>query len=69
MAKFTYKEIKEIIETTPESMAGLTDRDLKNEVVGYYKKPAANWSYKVCAIIWEDLPRLAVFTFGEICTR
>lgn len=67
MAKYTYKEIKNIIEATPENLRGLQINSLeKSYYVGYFTKSTANWSYQVYIV--ESCGRLlpVVVVFGSI---
>lgn len=68
MSKFTYKEIKTLIKCTPAELKGKQINTTNAEYVGYYKHAAANWVYRVHAVIVSDQPRpvLCVEIFGEI---
>ena len=65
MAKFTYKEIKEIIAATPAELKEKSTSDLGILTdVGYFRPAAANWSYQVKATVHNGRAVLVVFVFG-----
>lgn len=65
MAKYTYKEIKDIIECTPAELKNKStvDFDVLQDL-GYYKHAAANWSYQVKATVYKGQIVPVVFVFG-----
>lgn len=67
MSKYTYKEIKAIIENTPASLKGIKINDIDKKIqVGYYHPSNANWSYLVYVVeTCETLQEIAT-VFGEI---
>lgn len=69
MAKFTYKEIKEIIAFTPKEVRGKQISSFgynTREQVGSYHPSTANWSYIVFALCSNREVSLVVTRFGEI---
>lgn len=69
MAKFTYKEIKEIIENTPAELSGKDFPEISRHNyidLGAFWKQGANWCYQVKAIVWDGCPQLVVVVFGKI---
>lgn len=67
MSKYTYKEIKEIIASTPKELSDLSTDHIENiRWLGGYKSQACNWGYKVGAFIYKDRVQIAAFTFGHI---
>lgn len=65
MAKYTYKEIKSIIECTPAELKNKSTADFESLLdLGYYKPAAANWSYQVKATIHGGRIVPVVFVFG-----
>lgn len=67
MAKYTYKEIKVIIENTPATLKGLQINDLKERIeVGYYHPTNANWSYLVYVVKTCDRLQEVAVVFGQI---
>lgn len=66
MAKFTYKEIKEIINDTPADMKNKEPREFNAVLIGAYKHTAANWWYQVYMAIHDGRPVLCVAVFGWI---
>lgn len=69
MAKFTYKEIKQIIETTPAELKNksTTDKIFEGALqVGYYKPAQANWGYQVFAVQFDGQIVLCAAVFGWI---
>lgn len=69
MAKYTYKEIKEIIQATPTELKNksLTNFRFDQQLqVGHFIKSVANWSYLVFVINYKDTLIKVVSVFGEI---
>lgn len=65
MAKYTYKEIKNIIEWTPAEFKNKSTSDFDCLLdLGYYKPAAANWAYQVKATIHNGQIVPLVFVFG-----
>lgn len=66
MAKFTYKEIKNIIDSTPAELKG---QDLIRRAhldIGSFWKRGANWGYMVKALVHNGQPILVVAVSGII---
>lgn len=67
MSKYTYKEIKEIIESTPAELKDKSTLDFDCLLdLGYYKHAAANWAYQVKAVIYKGQILPLVFVFGWV---
>lgn len=70
MAKYTYKEIKEIkeiIACTPKELSDIgTDKIENIQWLGGYSSPSWNWGYKVGAFVYKNRVQIAVFLFGHI---
>ena len=67
MAKFTYKEIKSIIDNTPTEWKGQSYASCDKVVkVGYYHKAGANWAYEVYATNYKNETILIVSVFGHV---
>lgn len=67
MAKFTYKEIKQLIKFTPEFLKNKEIYDFrKREKVGFYHPSTANWNYEVFAIAENEGVYIVVSRFGSI---
>lgn len=66
MAKFTYKEIKQIIAATPAELKKRKISDFEYMDVGYFHPSQANWSYLVKTIIYNGRPELVAVVFGQI---
>ncbi len=65
MAKYTYKEIKSIIECTPAELKNKSTADFGSLLdLGFYKPAATNWSYQVKATIYKGRIVPLVFVFG-----
>lgn len=65
MAKYTYKEIKNIIEWTPTELKNKSTSDFDNLLdLGYFKHANANWAYQVKATIHNGQIIPLVFVFG-----
>lgn len=65
MAKYTYKEIKTIIECTPAELKNKSTTEFDTLLdLGYYKHSNANWSYQVKATIYKGVIVPLVFVFG-----
>lgn len=71
MAKFTYREIKEIIHNTPRELDDVDTTKIKGcvEWLGGYSAPSWNWGYKVGAFVYKKRVCVAVFQFGHIVAR
>lgn len=70
MAKFTYKEIKQIIACTPKELDDIgTDKIENAQWLGGYSAPSWNWGYKVGAFLYNGKVQIAVFQFGHIVAR
>lgn len=70
MSKFTYKEIKEIINNTPDSLKGVQISNLPTDIrvkVGGYVQTDANWGYIVHSLFYEEKVINVVTVFGLIC--
>lgn len=69
MAKYTYKEIKEIINSTPIELKNksLTNFRFYQQIqVGHFTKSVANWSYLVFVVNYKDNLIEVATVFGEI---
>lgn len=67
MAKYTYKEIKEIIQFTPTELKEKSTADFKILLdLGYFRPSGANWSYQVKATIHKGQIVPLVFVFGWV---
>lgn len=67
MAKFTYKEIKQLIKFTPSFLKNKELYDFKNrEKVGFYHPSTANWCYEVFAIACDGGVYIVATRFGSI---
>lgn len=67
MSKYSYKDIKSIINNTPAALRGLKINDLNKKIqVGYYHPSNANWCYLVYVVDSCDSLREVVAVFGEI---
>lgn len=67
MAKYSYKEIKEIIADTPPAYAGKSTTQLPAyNLVGYFHPKGTNWSYQVIAVNGMHAPLLLVLVFGHV---
>lgn len=66
MAKYTYKEIKDIINCTPAELKGQEIHKLKNCYVGSFRKASANWAYMVYCVEFGGRILEIVATFGTI---
>lgn len=65
MSKYTYKEIKNIIEITPAELKNKSTVDFDCLLdLGYYKHKNANWGYQVNATIYKGQVVQIVFVFG-----
>ena len=65
MAKYTYKEIKRIIEWTPTELKNKSTNEFETLLdLGYFHPSNANWSYQVKATIYKGLIVPVVFVFG-----
>ena len=65
MAKYTYKEIKQIIEFTPAELKNKSTVDFDTLLdLGYFQSANANWSYQVKATIYKGRIVPLVFVFG-----
>lgn len=70
MSKFTYKEIKEIINNTPTPLKGVQISNLNTNIrikVGGYAPSNANWGYVVHSLFYEENVINVVTVFGVIC--
>ena len=65
--KATYKQVKEIIASTPAHLKGMQVSALPNIAVGYYIKGGCNWAYHIHVVTDKDgrMWQVAV-VFGEI---
>lgn len=67
MAKYTYKEIKEIINNTPKAIKGINIGAMKKQCYsGYFHKSTANWSYQVYYVESCEEITPVVVVFGQI---
>lgn len=67
MAKYTYKEIKELIEWTPAELKNKSTNDFEVlHDLGYFRPSGANWSYQVKATIYKGQIVPLVFVFGWV---
>lgn len=66
MGKFTYKDIKAIIECTPQGLKGKAVSKLDYIKVGYFQKSGTNWNYGVYVVLFNGLLYQVIVTFGEI---
>lgn len=65
MAKYTYKEIKDIIKWTPEELKNKSTLDFETLLdLGYFHPSNANWAYQVRATIYKGQIVPLVFVFG-----
>lgn len=65
MAKYTYKEIKDIIKWTPEELKNKSTLDFEELLdLGYFRPSSANWAYQVKATIYKGQIVPLVFVFG-----
>lgn len=70
MAKFTHKEIKQLIACTPKELDDIgTDKLGAIGWVGGYSAPSWNWGYKVGAFLYNGKVQIAVFQFGHVVAR
>lgn len=71
MAKFTHKEIKQIIACTPKELDNIGTDKINGliEWLGGYSAPSWNWGYKVGAFLYNEKVQIAVFQFGHIVAR
>lgn len=66
MSKFTFKEIKDIIECTPKELHLVEIVNMKAIKVGYYHPSNANWNYEVYVVLYNGCLVKVVTTFGSI---
>lgn len=67
MSKYTFKEIKHIINTTPAELKNKFIHEIeKFRELGYFAKSACNWCYHVHAIEYKNHIIEVVEVFGEI---
>lgn len=65
MAKYTYKEIRDIIKWTPAELKNKPTLDFDYLLdLGYFKPAGANWAYQVKATVYNGRVVQLVFVFG-----
>lgn len=65
MSRYTYKEIKEIIDTTPSELKNKSTDDFEIlHDLGYFQPTNANWGYNVKATLYKGRIIELVFVFG-----
>lgn len=68
-ARYKFKDVKEIIEFTPEHLKGreITSFEYEQRLkIGYYRKSNTNWNYEVYTINDNSRLREVVVVFGSI---
>lgn len=71
MAKYTYKEIKQIIACTPKELDDIGTDEINGQIewIGGYSASSWNWGYRVGAFLHGGKVQIAVFQFGHIVAR